>query len=58
MTFVPFIGKRSFKCYVMQMRVGPGAYHNFLGKALRRCKVQCIRVGGGPISRKKPLRNT
>ena len=51
----------SFKCYVTQMGVG-GWCQIVRKKALRRCKVQCYLryegVGGGPIYRKKALRNT
>ena len=41
---------------------GGGGCPIFRGITLRRCKVQCYLhyegVGGGPISRKKTLRNT
>ncbi len=41
---------------------GGGEGQFFRKKALQRCKVQCYLryegVGGGPISRKKTLRNT
>ena len=41
---------------------GGGGCQIFWRKALRRCKVQCYLryegVGGGPIFRKKALRNT
>ena len=53
-------GMGPFKCYVTQM--GWGGCHIFWKKGLRRCKVQRYYryegVGGGPISRKKALRNT
>ena len=44
---------------MLRNAVGGGEGSNFLEKALRRCKVQRYEgVDGGPIFRKKALRNT
>ena len=46
---------------VLRNADGGGGFKIFQKKALPRCKVQCYLryegVGGGPISRKKALRN-